>query len=228
MKSRVIWYTVALSFIIAAVAVNILPNEIPAHYNFEGVVDRMGSKYEVFIYPVMIAGMALFWEVFIGMFRKKLKNATEEKEIMEAKSNMKVLIITGLAVSLMQVAFQVYGMIKAYHYDEQKLDFGGMEMYSLLGIITGVVFVVVGNVLPKVKRNSVLGVRTKWSMANDETWLASNRMGGFLLCIGGIVLIVTALLCKGMTALWIMTGIIIVILVIVTVYSYIVYKKKNG
>lgn len=40
--------------IISAISVFFLEDSIPMHYNSDGVVNRMGSKYEIFIYPVLI------------------------------------------------------------------------------------------------------------------------------------------------------------------------------
>ncbi len=225
MKSRIIWIFVAISLIIAAVAFNILPDEIPAHYNFEGEVDRMGSKSETFIYPIMIFGMTLFWEIFLSYFRKQIKNGTEEKEIAEAKNNYKILIIAASVVSAMQIVLQIVGVVRAYNYDSSAQGGFGLEMFQATGIVTGIVFIVLGNVIPKTKRNGLLGVRTKWSLANDKTWLATNRLGGVSMCIGGVLIVAGSLVFEGMTAIWIMTGIIMGIVVLVTVYSYVVYKR---
>lgn len=225
MKSRILWYILVVSFVIAVVAVNILPDQIPAHYNFEGEVDRMGSKYETFIYPVMLIGMTVFWEVFIRMFQRKLREATSEKEQAEARANIKVLIITGAAVSVMQIIFQIIGIVKAYQYDSGHQGTAAIDMLSVMCMITGLVYFVVGNVLPKVKRNSLLGVRTKWSLANDEVWLATNRMGGILFGVGGILIVVVSVFQKGMAAVWMLGGITAAIVIVACIYSYWVYMK---
>ena len=49
----------------------------------------------------------------------------------------------------------------------------------------GLILIVIGNIIPKCKRNSVVGVRTTWSMDNDTTWELSNRLGGRLIMICG-------------------------------------------
>ena len=50
-----------------------------------------------------------------------------------------------------------------------------------------------GNVMPKARRNALFGLRTRWSMAEDEVWRKSQRFGGFSAVALGFVLIVTGI-----------------------------------
>lgn len=91
--------------------------------------------------------------------------------------------------------------------------------------ILGVLMMVMGNFMPKARKNAMFGLRTFWSMANDRTWLASNRFGGALFCVGGLVVTLAAFLLEGMTVLWVAFGTIVVITIAAVVYSYVTYRK---
>ena len=68
---KTLWIISALVAIITAVAIQFMPDKIPAHYNMSGEIDRFGSKYELLIYPVIIFIMNIFWVVIIKNFEKK-------------------------------------------------------------------------------------------------------------------------------------------------------------
>lgn len=225
MKFRTIWIPSILSLIIAAAAVKFFPEEIPAHYNAQGIVDRMGSKYEVFIYPAMIVGLSVFWQIFINFFRKKLKNAENEKEIAETQNNLKVLFITAILVLFMQIAFQAFSIYKVFEYTDGEIQKLNFDIFSLTGIIAGIILAVTGNILPKVKRNSIFGLRTAWSMKNDRTWSESNRFCGILLFAGGILAIAVSLVFKNIVVLLAIALIVLAVCIAGVVFSYCACKK---
>ena len=74
----------------------------------------------------------------------------------------------------------------------------------------GILLVVLGNIMPKVRRNSVFGLRTKWSLANDRVWQKSQRFGGFASVAAGFLLIFLAFLVPG---IWNSLALLAVILV---------------
>jgi uncharacterized membrane protein len=54
-------------------------------------------------------------------------------------------------------------------------------------IATGEFLVLVGNFLPKVRFNSLFGVRTPWTLASERVWDRSNRIAGAWLLIAGLI-----------------------------------------
>ena len=95
----------------------------------------------------------------------------------------------------------------------------------ICAIILGISFIVMGNYLPKAKRNRTFGLKIKWTMTNDDNWVATHRLAGKLLVIAGVITLLTAFL--PMTAMLIaLIAVIIAVTVIPTVYSYRFYKKQ--
>ncbi len=214
-----------MSLIIAAASMKILPDEIPMHYNLKGVADRMGSKYEMFLYPVVVGAMALLWQLIINHYSKKLKSAEDEKTAAELKNNIKVLQITSVVIMLMEIIMQLIGTYNAFRYTEAealKMP-GGISTAS--GAIIGIVLAVLGNIMPKAKRNAVFGLRTPWSMENDRTWSESNRFGGVMLFVSGILITAGAFLLKSEMILIFMMIILLAAVIASVIYSYFAYLK---
>jgi uncharacterized membrane protein len=93
----------------------------------------------------------------------------------------------------------------------------------LIGV--GALFVVIGNYLPKVQSNFLMGIRTPWTLTSDLSWQKTHRLGGRLFVLEGLVLIVLGLI--GASPQWL--GVLIVagiaiLLVVVFAYSYRVWK----
>ena len=88
--------------------------------------------------------------------------------------------------------------------------------------------VYLGNILPKTKRNSVVGVRTVWSMDNDTTWELSNRFGGKAMIVSGLLILIESFIIKGFASTMVELAIIIAMGVAMMVYSSKVYKKYGN
>ena len=66
------------------------------------------------------------------------------------------------------------------------LDF---NMKLLLFVPMGILFAVIGNYMPKFRRNSTMGIKTTWTLADDENWNATHRFGGKAWVAGGLLII---------------------------------------
>jgi uncharacterized membrane protein len=91
----------------------------------------------------------------------------------------------------------------------------------------GVMFVVLGNYMPKVRSNWFVGVRTPWTLSNDEVWYRTHRLTGKVMVIAGLGLLLSALLPAGWQvavaiALLVASGLVPV------VYSYWLFRRVAG
>jgi hypothetical protein len=105
----------------------------------------------------------------------------------------------------------------------------GMELNPMifLGVFLGVLFLVIGNYLPKCKRSRTLGIKLYWTLANDENWNATHRFAGKVWTIGGIVLLLCAFL-PGMSSVWVSFVAILPMVIIPVVYSYVYSRKQKA
>ena len=59
-----------------------------------------------------------------------------------------------------------------------------------VSVALGALFVVLGNYMPKMRRNFFVGIRTPWTLADEDVWFRTHRLGGVLFVIGGVLLMV--------------------------------------
>ena len=113
-----------------------------------------------------------------------------------------------------------------FHYTNNTSTSIEVDIFKVLTMIIGIMFVIIGNVIPKCKNNSFIGVRTPWSMKNDIAWAYSQRYGGITLVISGIISIVGACFLKQIAALIFMSVILVTTTIICIYLSYVAYKKS--
>ena len=224
--NKVMWIISFVPLVITAVVLGFLPDKVPMHYNSEGEIDRWGSKYENLIFPIIIIFLALFWQMFIWYFEKKAAKSKEDKIRKEAVSNAKVLSIVSISMSVMYCIMQCFFLYKAYIEANAKVTGDVIDTAQMSCILLGLMFVVIGNFMPKTRRNGVVGFRIVWSMYNDVTWAKSNRFAGIALIIVGVLTIITSIFVEGMLATGLMLIYLFISLIVMVIYSYKVYKTQ--
>ena len=97
-----------------------------------------------------------------------------------------------------------------------------VNVENIMFVFVGVVIFVLGFILPKCKQNYTIGIRLPWTLHDEENWNKTHKLAGKLWIISGIVMTVAGLL--KFTILFMIT--IFVIVIIPTVYSYLLYRSK--
>ena len=88
----------------------------------------------------------------------------------------------------------------------------------------GVLFIIVGNYLPKVSQSYTVGIKLPWTLDDEENWNKTHRFAGFLWVICGILMIISAFLKIRMVN----TLVFLAVMVLApTVYSFMIYVKKQ-
>lgn len=216
--AKILFTTSVIPLIIVLIALRFLPEKIPAHYDLHMNIDRWGSKYESLIMPAVTILMAAY---MYGMSRFSAKHENGE-------SNQKVLLISGTAINLMFTAMTVWSLLSAFKAAEN-LKTGGRISVNIIFISTGIVMTVIGNFLPKCKLNSVIGIRTKWSMANEDVWFKCQRFGGVLFVICGISMAVISAAVESITLLLAANLFISIVIVAGSLAgSKIIYDRLNN
>lgn len=215
--AKILFITSSVPLITVLIALHFLPATIPAHYDLHMNIDRWGSKYESLLMPAVTLLMSAF---MYGMSRFSAKQEN-------GKSNQKVLLISGTALNIFFTIVTVWSLWSAFN------ALGGSKKgveisVNIIFIAAGIVMAVIGNFLPKCKLNSVIGLRTKWSMANEDVWFKCQRFGGILFVICGVLMAVISAAIEN-TFLLIAVNIFISIVIIAgsLVGSKIIYDGVN-
>lgn len=212
-------------FIIAAVGVAFLPDQIPVHYNIMGEVDRWGSKYEQYIMAIFfsLAGWIL---LLVGIFGDRM--ADTEEELAKARANQKVIVIVGIVTQLFLCALQIVLVVAAFRGASSETTTLSVPLYKIVGIGMGILFVVIGNIMPKAKPNNLVGMRTPWSYSSEEAWAKSQRICGITFAAAGAVCIMLSILLEGFILFWVVMGCSIGAAIVACVLSYIAAKATGN
>ena len=178
-------------------------------------VTRWGSKYETLIFPVITV---LFGYFMLAM--AKLSSKQEES----GSNNKNVCIVTGIASLALFNAMTVYFLYADFNSIEN-LSSIALDINQLLFGLLGVSMVLLGNIMPKLRMNSVVGLRTVWSMKNEAMWKKSQRFGGISFIASGIIIIIVCFLTKGFSCFWWTMSIVAILLIVDTYYTYTLSKK---
>lgn len=205
-----------LPLVSVLIALQFLPEQIPAHYDFSNHVTRWGSKYEMLIVPVVTVLLGYFFQ---GM--AKISAKQEES----GNNNEKVCIVAGIVTLLIFNAMTGYALYTGFNRIEN-LSFHTFDVNQLLFGILGVAMIIIGNIMPKLRMNAVAGLRTKWSMKNETTWKKSQRFGGISYMIGGAVIIGICFFAEGMSCFLLTMAVIMILLAIDVFYTYRIAKIK--
>ncbi len=232
MKNKGLIITPALALIIAAAAIQILPDLIPAHFGMSGDADRFGSKYEVLFFAAIVVITSVIGILLRRKFDKDANNARDEKTASHGAGNAKICGIVCTAMNAVMIGLECIFIALGYNGVQHITGTDGELYCSATVILIGILFAVLGNIMPKMKMNGLMGLRTSWSMKNDEVWSRCQRMGGTVTFFGGIAIILSGIILRGYPALVAMVIIFTVIFAVMIKGSHQIYtdweKEQNN
>ena len=218
----------ALCLFVTLLVLRELPAEIPAHFDFVGNITRWGSKYELLILPVILLLVSFGSRFLLLHFHRKAEQAESDKERQAAAANAKVLGMVILSQTVILSCIQgllLYNTVLALRRESFLSTVAGEK---LMTVLCGTLLLVLGDILPKCRRNGMVGFRLSWTKYNDLTWQKSNRFAGIMLVAAGVLGIVsTAFSPKGygmlLLAVYTMAAIVISI-----VRAWQVYREEKA
>lgn len=233
MKNKALIIIAALSLILAVGAVQILPDQIAVHFGLNGEADRIGSKYEVFLFTAVVIGITAAGILLRRKFENDIRTAAGEKEASHAAGNAKICGIVCTVVSAVMLGMECVMICIGYSGLERISGTEGELYCSVTAILMGILFAVLGNIMPKMKMNGLMGLRTIWSMKNEEVWARCQRMGGTVTFFGGVAVILSGIVLRGYPSLAAMMIIFLVIFAVMIKGSHQIYndwekENKNG
>jgi len=182
-KKRDLWRVLlwALMFLMAAVGavlLVLLPDRAPMHFNTAGEIDRWGSKYESLLLiaiPVLTGAVCLV----IARVCRKRSGAGSQGE--------KWALITGCCMTAFFDVEMTVLLVQIFR-SARAAEAVPVDIWRILFSVLGLMLIPIGNVLPKLRRNRAVGVRTVWSLKNDRNWRRSQVAGGIVFMAAGAVM----------------------------------------
>ena len=131
--------------------------------------------------------------------------------------------VIGMVIWMIPVTALIYnGMARLISMDADSENL----FMAVIYFGTGLLFMIIGNYLPKVKQNNTIGIRVVWTLQDEENWSATHRFSGKLWMASGILCMLCGLFEESMAALVLYIVSIMAAAIISILYSYLFYKKK--
>lgn len=210
-RLRILTYLLALAGLAAAFFLYpLLPEQIPTHWNADGSV-TFGSRNTVFI----TAGTGLLFAVLFDLLPK----------IDPRRRNYEKF---GSFYDLFCVLMEIFILVMNGIMVTEALRPGTLSVPMAVMLGVGILFVIVGNFMPKFKSNFYMGIKTPWTLSSDEVWRKTHRLGGKCFFLSGLLFIICAFLPESAFAVC-FAGILIACF-IPGIMSYIWWRQeqKNG
>lgn len=199
---------VAATLLASALLYPRMPERMPIHWNAAGEVDGYGSRFTgLFLTPLVMVGMVLLMLAIPAIDPLK-KNIT----LFRPTFNLLMLILTAYFAYLHALT-----LASALGYR--------FNMTTMLLPALALLFYVIGDLLKRARRNYMVGIRTPWTLASDQTWEATHRVGSlaFKIC-AGLSLIGLFL---GEAGIWLFVIAMLGAVLFTLVYSYVYYQRAT-
>lgn len=188
---------------------NRLPEQLPMHWNAAGQVDGWGSRLMVVcLEPLFL--LLIHWVCVVACF-------IDPKNKGQNRKALGLVLWICPAVSLLAGFMTLSAALGM-----------GLRIEKLVLIFLGLLFIIIGNYLPKCKQNYTIGIRVMWALDDEENWAATHRFASRLWVGCGVVILLLAFLPWGALGLWISLGLVLLASLASVLYSYIFYRKKQG
>lgn len=194
--------SLVILIIFNALFYNKMPDQLPTHWNFQGQADDYSSKFQAM---VMIQGFLVLMNLFLCFM---LDNDPKNE-----RQNNFLMTLTKLSMPIMMIVIYVITILAGLGRD--------VNTSVIISLLMGVLFIAIGNYMPKVKRNYTVGIKLPWTLNSDENWRRTHRLGGICFILMGLCFFATPFV-KSELIIFIP---IAIVLVLPMIYSYYLYTK---
>lgn len=181
---------------------NKMPAELPTHWDFRGQADDYSSKFEAMI---LIQGFLVLMNLFLCFM---LDNDPKNE-----RQNNFLMTLSKLSMPIIMTIIYIITILAGL----------GKEVNTsvIISILMGILFIAIGNYMPKVKRNYTMGIKLPWTLNSDENWRRTHRFGGICFIFMGLIFFVSPFV-KSELIFYLP---LIIVAVLPAIYSYYLYTK---
>lgn len=192
---------ILLPILVGIVLWNKLPDTMVTHFGIDNEVNGFSSKFfGVLGLPLILLAIHLFSAIVTAKDLRK----------QNISNKMYTLCLwIGPCISIFVSAF-------VYPYNLGiKLNIG-----LFASMFVGVIFIIIGNYLPKMRQNYTIGIKLPWTLANEENWNKTHRLAGYMYIILGMFIIMVALIDAFNSLIFMLIAVLISFLIL-GLYSFI-------
>jgi uncharacterized membrane protein len=207
----------AAPFCVAAALWNNLPDPMPNHWGINGQVDGYASKpVAALLLPcINLAFTALM--LVLPRIDPKFARYDEETKASLRRTFAAMRLAVTLYLSFLALVVVVTPLYPA------------IRIPTVIGSGAGLLLMVLGNLMTKLRPNWFFGIRTRWTLESRDIWIKTHRLGGRLMMAGGVcILIFGLLLPMKLFVICVLLPAAAVMSIVPIVYSYIIWNRSRS
>lgn len=186
-----------------------LPEQVATHWGFDGRPDGWSSRTTaVFVLPMIGLGIAALL-AFLPRTDPRRQNFELHAATYWLVANASLIVISAIHVGV--IGYNLGWPI---------------PLSRVVAIGVGALFVIIGNVMTRMRPNWFMGIRTPWTLSSDAVWRKTHRVGGYGFVAGGVLAILAGLL-RPEWATWVITGSVGVAALGSVIYSYFLWREEH-
>ena len=193
---------ILLPMVAGLVLWNRLPEQVPFHWNAAGEIDGWAAKPVAVFVPSAVM-LAFQWLCVLVTSTDPKKQNHPEK--------VKVLVLWLIPLITVFVSALMYATALG----------GNVRVEMLMPILLGVVFIAIGNYMPKCKQNYTIGIKIPWTLHSEENWNRTHRLAGYVWVAGGVVMALSGFV----GIFWLSLPAALCMVLIPVIYSFILNRK---
>ncbi len=204
---------VLIMFVVSIYAWTQIPagEKICTHWNAAGKCNDYGSKFVgIFLIPIIAAGMA-------GLFPLLLRIDPRAANIARSRKAYTTVCVTILLFFMVLHCFLILNILGS-----------GININLYLPLLVGLMLIVIGSYLGKIRSNYFFGIRTPWTLSSELSWNKTHRLGSKLMILQGIICIVGKIFFPSEVWVYLLLSSTLVIGIIITTYSYFIWKSDSN
>jgi uncharacterized membrane protein len=203
-------FLIGLALLAGVFLWNQLPDSMASHWNEYDQVDGYVSKFwGVFLMPLTTLGILMLFIVLPNIDPLKAN-------IAQFRESFNIFVVLFTAFML-----YIHGLTLAWN-----LGYQDYKISAIMLPFMGFLFIAIGYLLRKAKRNFFIGIRTPWTLSNDVVWDKTHRLGSILFMLSGAVAM-TGGFFGGMTAFLLAFIPLIGSSLFLVIYSYVLYRRET-
>ena len=173
------WYVIVIlciPFILSWAVWDLLPDQVPIHFNIKGEADDWGPKWiNAIVLPLLGVGLYLLLVAVPSIDPKnKIENKQNALRLIRLSTSLFMTILYGVVI----------GRSLGYDWNTTQIVFAA----------TGLLILLLGYSIKTVKPNYFMGVRTHWTLESEEVWIATHNWSSRLWIGGGSIIILSSLI----------------------------------
>lgn len=185
-----------------------MPEQVPIHWNAQGEVDNYGSRlFGTFLLPLLNILMYILFIILPKLDPKRANYSKFDSSYLTIRYSMHLFFALMFGVTAaVSLGYPVQ-----------------IDKWIPAGV--AVLFIVLGNIMGRVRHNYFVGFRYPWTLANEEVWRRTHQFGAKLMVIGGFAALLGVIFTRGSVSFIVLMAGLLIPTIITTIYSYVIYKQ---